>query len=104
MTEPEDRPLRFWKWLHAFAERMACARYLDLYKHDRRCPNCGTWGALGGFDWAKAREVTLWTQALRCTACGVESEWDMQGMVPVPVVRGMGERNGPGLAGHRHGA
>ena len=59
-------------------------RFLHAYKHDRRCPNCGRWGALGGFDWANLRDVGDWHEALKCTVCGHESFWFLGGMLPTP--------------------
>lgn len=78
----EPRRMRFWRWVHALAERRIREIYMDRHKHDRRCPNCGRWGALGGFDWAGKRDIGDWHEGLTCLACGHESRWFMGGMLP----------------------
>lgn len=83
MTWPE----RFWRRIRAIAEARIRDLYLDRRKHDRRCPNCGTWGALGaGFDWAKLRIVEghPHLDTLPCLQCGHVGTWDCRGIVPVP--------------------
>jgi hypothetical protein len=79
---------RFWRRVYAYAETRICALYLDRAHHDRCCPNCNTWGALGlGFDWHKCAPVPdqFWLETLPCKQCGHVGTWDCRGILPVPV-------------------
>jgi hypothetical protein len=73
---------RFWRWLHALAERRIRTAFLARHHHDRRCPACGRWGAFYG--WTQARDLDAMHTALTCRACGHESTW-CEDMLPVPV-------------------
>lgn len=78
---------RFWRRVVRYAERQAHRHYMRRAYHDRRCSNCGTWGALGpGFDWEGLvmQPDRPWLERLRCRKCGVSSLWDCSGMAPVP--------------------
>jgi hypothetical protein len=75
-------PDRFWRWLHALAERRIREAHMARHHHDRRCPYCGRWGALYG--WWKVRDVDAQHRVMTCRACGQESMWH-EDMVPVPV-------------------
>lgn len=82
------RSVAFWRKVHAYAERRLRETYMRTYLHDRCCPNCKRWGAVGGFDWGHLREVTPWHDALRCTVCDHESLWFMGSMLPILTVPG----------------
>lgn len=73
---------RFWRWLHQVSEARIRKAHMQKHHHDRRCPNCGRWGALYG--WSARREVDPMHDALTCGACGHESVW-AEDMCPFPV-------------------
>jgi hypothetical protein len=77
-----DLLLKAWSWVHRLAERRVVIRFLAIHGHDRMCPNCRRWGALGGFDWANMRRLDEWHDGLTCIACGHESRWFMGSMLP----------------------
>lgn len=79
----ESRTLRFWRWIHTFTEKKIREAYMDQFNHDRKCPKCNRWGALGGFDWKHKREIDPWHDGLTCTNCGHESIWYMGSMLPL---------------------
>ncbi len=90
------RAERFWRRVRAIAEGRVRDHYMRRCKHDRRCPNCGTWGALGaGFDWSKLRPVdgAPWQETLPCLQCGYVSTWDCAGMIPT-IAEGEIKRHG----------
>jgi len=74
--------LRFWRWLHGVCEHHIREVYMTTHFHDRCCPNCYRWGAVGGFDWGNIRRLDPYHDALTCQACGHEAVWFMGGMLP----------------------
>jgi len=81
------RQERFWRRVYAYAETRIRGLYLERTNHDRCCPNCNTWGALGpGFDWNALALVPgrPWLETLPCKRCGHVGTWDCSGMLPLP--------------------
>jgi hypothetical protein len=74
---------KFWRWLYNLAERRIRAHHMSSWGHDRRCPNCGRWGALYG--WSRKEDVDYMHIALTCRACNHTSVWLEDSMAPMPV-------------------
>ncbi|MCW3477393.1 hypothetical protein [Limobrevibacterium gyesilva] len=82
-TTAEPRGLRFWRWVRARAEAKIREHHMRTFKHDRRCANCGQWGAIVGMDWANIREIDPMHEGLTCLGCGHETKWFVHSMVPI---------------------
>lgn len=74
---------RFWRWVYGLAERNIRSNFMKRWRHDRRCPNCGRWGALYG--WTSKHEVDYLHITLTCRACNHTSTWLEDAMAPIPV-------------------
>ena len=74
---------KFWRWLYNLSEWKIRSYHMKKVRHDRRCPNCGRWGAIYG--WLNQQDVDAMHISLTCTACHHTSVWCEDSMAPFPV-------------------
>lgn len=77
----EPISIQFWRRIHAYAEKQVRERHLAWWGHDRKCPNCKTWGSVHGA-WASIQKTGPMTEILKCERCGFGSEWRLDSMLP----------------------
>lgn len=73
---------KFWLKIRNYANKKLKAKFLNKYKHDRRCPKCLTWlsetdGALEVIsDETKLKEYII------CKKCKTKTVWYLDSILP----------------------
>ena len=70
----------FWEKVRYYANKKVKRQYMNIFRHDRKCPNCKMWTSeVGG---CKSIDDRGHHELMECNQCGFASKWDCMGMMP----------------------